>query len=482
MLFSSSLFLFIFLPAVTLLYFALPKKRWAVRNLLLFLLSIVFYWCGEPRLVVLMLFSIGANWLFGLWAGTLRAREKSARPAVVLAVCVNVGVLFVFKYLSFLTRQLNILAPSLPVVDIALPIGISFYTFQAMSYVFDVSSGEVEPEKNPLNVGLYISFFPQLIAGPIIKYSTYAPQIRDRVHSWDKFSRGMERFAQGLCKKVLLANTLAYVADAAFASAAPGASLALLGLFSYALQLYYDFSGYSDMAIGLALMFGFEFPENFTHPYMSVSITEYWARWHITLGEWFRDYVLYPVSRSRLFMAAGKKLKARWGRGAQKVPSYVALFIVWFLTGLWHGANWTFVLFGLFHYVFIALEKLININKRRNKPLRWLYTMAVVLLAMVLFRSDSVANAGRYYLSLVGANGFSDVFARFFLRENWLYLLAGTVFCMPVEAFIEKRVKSRPVKAFLLDGLKPAVLFVLFAASVTYIIKGTYNPFIYFNF
>ncbi len=480
MLFSSSVFLFIFLPAVTAAYFLLPRRLWRVRNGLLFLASVLFYWCGEPRLVLIMLASICLNWLLGLWAGAARARGWSVRPAVTVTVAANLAILFVFKYLSFVTRQLHGLFSGVAVLDIALPIGISFYTFQAMSYVFDVAGGEVERERNPLNVGLYIAFFPQLIAGPIIKYSTFAGQVRDRTHTWEKFSQGTERFVIGLCKKVLLANTLASVSDGAFDAGSPGAALALLGLFAYALQLYYDFSGYSDMAIGLARIFGFEFPENFLHPYMSTSITEYWDRWHISLGAWFRDYVMFPISRSRAFLTASRRLKAKWGRGAQKIPSYVALFIVWLLIGIWHGANWNFVLFGLIHYVFQAFEKLVNLNRRAKKGLRWLYTMTVVLLALVMFRAGSVSDAGRYYMSLFGANGLADATALFYLRENWLYLILGVIFCAPVDELARRWVRGRAGAA--LETVRSSALLVLFVISVTYLVKGTYNPFIYFNF
>ena len=462
-LFSSSIFLFIFLPAVTAVYFILPGRLWRARNLVLLLASLVFYWCGESRMVLIMLGSIAVNWGLGLLAGRLREKKTGRRAAVIAAVTANVGLLFIFKYLSFVTRQLHGIFGSLGVVDIALPIGISFYTFQAMSYVFDVARGKVEAEKNPLNVGLYIAFFPQLIAGPIIKYSDFAGQIRRRSASWDKFSAGTERFAVGFCKKVLLANTLAVVADRAFGADAPGAAFAILGAVCYTLQIYYDFSGYSDMAIGLARIFGFEFAENFRYPYIAGSVTEFWRRWHISLSGWFRDYVYIPLGGNR---------------NGHLVRN---LLVVWLLTGIWHGANWTFLVWGLFYFALLAVEKLTGMDKRAPAAVGHIYTILAVTLAWVIFRADTLTEGIRYIGAMFGSNGFSDARALLYARENWLFLICGLVFCAPVKEWLRGRVKSRRLAA-VIDTVRPVLLFSVFLVAVTYIIKGTYNPFIYFNF
>ncbi len=465
MLFSSSVFLFIFLVTVTGLYFLLPRRMWRVRNLLLFLVSVAFYWAGERRLVLLMLASVLANWLLGLWAGAARRRGGGVRAAVAVTALVNVGVLFVFKYLSFLSRELSAWIPSLSPVDIALPLGISFYTFQAMSYVFDVARGEVEAEKNPLNVGLYIAFFPQLIAGPIIKYSTFAPQLRERRTTGEGFARGTRRFAVGFCKKVLLANTLGLVVKEAFDAAAPGASFAILGAVCYLLQIYYDFSGYSDMAIGLARVFGFDFPENFIYPYIARGVTEFWRRWHISLSSWFRDYVYIPLGGNRL----GKRRQI------------LNLLAVWLLTGIWHGANWTYMVWGLIFFVLLTVEKLTGLDKKLPAWLAHIYTVAAFCLAQVVFRADSLSAAAAYLAAMAGANGLTDPRAGLYLRENWAFLLAGAIFCAPVVQRLQEKLRGTRLEGAA-DVAAQLALFALTVVSVTYIVKGTYNPFIYSNF
>ena len=338
MLFSSSIFLFLFLPLVLFLYY-LPLRGWREgQNLFLLLASLAFYAWGEPWFVLVMMASILINYAFGLWTARNKRTGKSLFPPVALAVAVNLSVLFVFKYLMFTLGILNSLGASLTLPIIRLPIGISFFTFQALSYVLDVARGRGEVQRSPLKVGLYISFFPQLIAGPIVKYETVAQQIDCRKESWADVSSGCVRFLTGLGKKVLIANQMAVVADRAFGMEAGSlsASFAWLGSLCYTMQIYYDFSGYSDMAIGLGRMFGFHFLENFRYPYRSRSITEFWRRWHISLSTWFRDYVYFPLG--------GSRVDAPWKHLRN-------LFAVWLLTGIWHGANWTFIAWGLLYFL-----------------------------------------------------------------------------------------------------------------------------------
>ena len=357
MLFSSSTFLFAFLPIVIFIYYVFLRNHRNLQNIFLLIASLIFYAWGEVAFVFVMMLSIIANYFFGLFVSRAKNTNKKKLP-LVLSIVFNLSILFVFKYLVFTLTNINALfGANLAIPNIALPIGISFFTFQAMSYVIDVYRGE-EAQKSILNVGLYISFFPQLIAGPIVRYKTVAYQILHRKESFDDFSSGVCRFIIGMGKKVLLANSLAVVADAAFDGdiANTSASFAWLGAIAYTMQIFFDFSGYSDMAIGLGKMFGFKFLENFDYPYISGSITEFWRRWHISLGSWFRDYVYFPLGGSRV------KSKGRL---------IFNLFVVWLLTGIWHGANWTFIIWGLMYFVLLVIEKLTGMHKSAKlKPLK----------------------------------------------------------------------------------------------------------------
>ena len=339
MLFSTTIFLFVFLPLVLAVYYNPIIRSRQFRNVFLLLASIFFYAWGEPFYVLLMLLSIVVNWGLGLLVDRYRA-QPGERAALVMTVVYNLGVLFLFKYLNFTVDNLNLLfRTDIRMPQIALPVGISFYTFQAMSYVLDVHRGKGEAQKNPLNVGLYIALFPQLIAGPIVRYETVAWQIGHRQETLHGFYEGILRFIVGLGKKILLANTLALGADACFGTIAErnlSFGAAWLGAVFYSLQILFDFSGYSDMAIGLGKMFGFEFLENFNYPYISRTVTEFWRRWHISLSSWFRDYVYIPLGGSRV---------------SSRARHIFNLFVVWLLTGIWHGANWTFILWGLMYFV-----------------------------------------------------------------------------------------------------------------------------------
>lgn len=472
MLFSSTVFLFLFLPLVLLGYYVVLRRWRQVQNIFLLAVSLFFYAWGEPRFVVIMLASIAANYGFGLWVGADRQRGRKGRLPVLLAVLANLGLLFVFKYLTFVLTNLNLLGAQLTVPLIELPIGISFFTFQALSYVLDVHRGRGGVQVNPLKVGLYISFFPQLIAGPIVKYETVADQIDNRRENWPDFSAGACRFVVGLGKKVLIANQLAVVADRAFQLSGQGlasAGLAWLGAVCYTLQIYYDFSGYSDMAIGLGKMFGFHFLENFNYPYLAKSVTEFWRRWHISLSTWFRDYVYFPLG--------GSRVKSPWRHVGN-------LFVVWLLTGVWHGANWTFLCWGLLYFVLLVLEKFAGLGRGWPACLKWLFTMLMVNFAWVLFRAEGIGDALRYFRDMLflGSRPGWDNTAAMYLWENLPVLIAAVIFAAPVAGWVRDKLYARRRLAPLWDAGYAALLLAVFLVSASFLVKGTYNPFIYFNF
>lgn len=473
MLFSSSVFLFAFLPAVLLGYYVLFQGMRRAQNLLLLAASLFFYAWGEPWFVLVMMASILANYGFGLWVHTW-ARQCRRLTAPVAAACVcNLGLLFVFKYLTFTLENLNLLGLNTPIPLIELPIGISFFTFQALSYVFDVALGRAEVQRNPLNLGLYVSLFPQLIAGPIVKYATVAGEIEGRRESWDDFSAGCCRFVVGLGKKVLLSNQLALVADAAWTSPGGGLSTAFawLGSLCYTLQIYYDFSGYSDMAIGLGRMFGFHFLENFNYPYIARSVTEFWRRWHISLSTWFRDYVYVPLGGSRC--STGKHVRN--------------LSVVWLLTGIWHGANWTFLCWGLFYLLLLLFEKYGKQVLPWPAVCGWAWTFLMVNFGWVLFRAGSLPQAADFLASMFGRGGGPDLQAAYYWEQYWLIIVLAVVFAFPVGRWLTSRVE-RYLERYaehvfpLWDAVYGASLLLVFLASAAFLVKGTYNPFIYFNF
>ena len=467
MVFSSTTFLFLFLPAVLILYYNPIFKSLTFRNAVLIFASIFFYAWGEPVFVALMLFSIMLNWLFGL--GVAKYKEKkltAAKLFIALSVVVNLGMMFVFKYLTFTLTNINLIFnTSLDTLNIALPIGISFFTFQAMSYVIDVYRGNGAVQKNPFNVALYISFFPQLIAGPIVRYQTIAEQINFRKENFNDFSDGVYRFMLGFVKKVLIANNVASVADEIFGMDNMSVSTAWIGAIAYTLQIFFDFSGYSEMAIGLGKMFGFHFLENFDYPYISKSVSEFWRRWHISLGTWFRDYVYFPLGGSRV----NKKSRLIFN-----------LFVVWLLTGVWHGANWTFIVWGLMYFVLLTLEKLFKYPEKL-KLFSHVYTMLFVIIGWVIFRAESMTQAIDYLKTMFFTSGV-DVFdekALFFFDNYKFYLCAGIIASLPILPKIKEKIKTDSN----VYGIVSAIcLFVMFIISLTFTIKGSYNPFIYFNF
>ena len=476
MLFSSGIFLFWFLPITVAIYYLLPHR--VLKNSWLFFVSIFFYGYGEPLFVLLMLSSIGFNYLMGLGIHCFQSSKKKQRLILLFMVIGNLSLFYVFKYLDFSIVNANaLLGTSYPLRKITLPIGISFFTFQAMSYVLDIyRNPEENPvQKNPFLVGLYVSLFPQLIAGPIVRYETVAKEMKERHETWSDFSEGTVRFLVGFLKKVLLANNMAIIADVAFSSPASdlGMSFAWLGAISYTLQIYFDFSGYSDMAIGIGKIFGFHFLENFNYPYAATSITDFWRRWHISLSSWFRDYVYIPLGGNRV----------------GKTRQFVNLFVVWLLTGICHGANWTFILWGMYYFVWLSFEKFLLPKEWKQKLERsifgHLYVMVLVTVGWVIFRADTLSYAMEYLGAMFSLGTSEIVPARslFYVREYGLAFVMSIVASVPLFPLLEQWTENRKWKVQLgCHGVVMVAITVLFYGAVVYIIKGSYNPFIYFNF
>ena len=474
MVFSSPVFLLIFLPLVLCIYYNPFFKGRTFRTYALLFLSLGFYAWGEPIFVFVMMFSIAVNWFFALLMDQQTDQGKR-RLVLLLPIAFDVALIFVFKYMGFAVRTLGILlGRGHWHVQVALPIGISFFTFQIMSYVFDVYYRKAPAQKNILNVGLYISLFPQLIAGPIVRYETVAHEIEHRQETKQDFTVGVTRFVFGLGKKVLLANYVGLIADNIFGLTTDlSVATAWLGIIAYALQIYFDFSGYSDMAIGLGRMFGFHFLENFNFPYIANSVADFWRRWHISLGSWFRDYVYIP-------MGGNRKGKARWGFN---------LLTVWMLTGLWHGANWTFVAWGLYYFAFLLFERVTRINRY----LGWfshVYTLLVVLVGWVLFRAEGLGRAARYvgYMMGRGAPGLSDGNFTYYMNNGRWILIAAVLCCLPITRWMRSKwgnaealAAGKPGAVALYVG-RSVMMVVVFVLALMVVVNSTYNPFIYFNF
>ena len=469
MVFSSSVFLFIFLPCVLAIYYLL--KRWRkLDNLFLVIASLGFYAWGEPRFVLVMMLSIVVNWLFGLWVDRVRGRKTAEKLVIALMAVFNLGLLGVFKYLVFLMESMNwAFGIGLPVPEIALPVGISFFTFQAMSYVMDVKRGNGQVQKNLMNVALYISFFPQLIAGPIVRYQTVADEIMNRRENLDDFIVGARRFLVGLSKKVILANNLGLIVDTAYAldSAQLSVGSAWIAACAYLMQVYFDFSGYSDMAIGLGRMFGFHFLENFNFPFLCKSVAGFWNRWHISLGTWFRDYLYFPLG--------GSRVKSVW-------RLVFNMFMVWSLTGLWHGAAWTYFLWGCGFFAMLTVERLTGLGKWMEKhPIGHFYAMFMVVTLTVMIRCTDLNNAVTFYGAMVGLHGAKlwDGIATLFVREYGWFFLAAVICSLPTHIFLRDRLRI-PEGALRVAGA--VLLMVCTVISISYVATDSYNPFIYFNF
>ena len=430
--------------------------------MILLFASLFFYAWGEPVNILLMVISIIIGWALGI--AIERSEGKARKNLLILGITIYILEFFVFKYLTFVSKQIELVLNYDLDISIALPIGISFFLFQLMSYLFDVYYKNASAQINCLNVGLYISLFPQLIAGPIVRYSEINEQIGNRHESREDLSEGLVRFIFGLGKKVLISNNLGLIADSVFAAVGQNAVMtAWIGAVAYTLQIYFDFSGYSDMAIGLGRMFGFKFAENFNYPYIASSVTDFWRRWHISLSTWFRDYVYIPLGGNQV-------KKSRW---------FLNMFIVWLLTGIWHGANWTFIVWGLFYFIVLMIEKCIHLDKVQGyMVLRRVYTLFVVVIAWVLFRVDSLSQGFQYISNLfVPSEGFWNDDTVYCISNGWIFFLIGFIFATPImqRAYDYLQRTNKQWINLLFNG-------IVFFLSVISCISSSYNPFIYFNF
>ena len=456
--------MFLYLPLVILGYYILP---WKCRNLFLLIVNLIFYGWGEPVLILIMLISIAVNFVCGILIENHRHNERLKKVFLIISLVVSLGLLGAFKYLGFLTdilRQLPVFA-FLPKIKLALPIGISFYTFQTLSYTVDVYRREVPAQRSFVAFGTYVSFFPQLIAGPIVRYSDVAGQLVGREESVSKFASGIRRFSVGLAKKVLIANQMGLLWDTLRTTPDMGVAGAWVGIIAFSLQLYFDFAGYSDMAIGLGRMFGFEFIENFNYPYISKSITEFWRRWHISLGSWFRDYVYIPMGGNRC-----------------KIPRHIFnLFIVWGLTGLWHGANFNFVLWGLYYFVLLVLEKYVYGKALEKLPsfIKHIYALFFIILGWTLFYFEDFGALTLHLGMMFGQSGFSVGKDALSIIISYIPLLTVSLLaCVPVWRNIYSKIHTKKWSGLIETVLVFAVIIICTAALV----NDSYNPFLYFRF
>ncbi len=472
MVFSSATFLIIFLPVTMVLYYLLGvtiTKSTAVKNLILLIASLIFYAWGEPVYIILMLISICFNFFVGKDMDQAKRmnRKKKVRTLFISAVIFNIGVLGFFKYSNFLIENIaNITGLGIRPLNLPLPVGISFYTFQILSYIIDLYNGNIRAQRRFLSFALYVSLFPQLIAGPIVKYKDISDQLMYRKEDLSSFSKGLNRFVFGLSKKLILANTLGSVYSFVQDAGTDNISMltAWVGIICYTLQIYFDFSGYSDMAIGLGGIFGFSFCENFNYPYIAVSVTDFWRRWHMSLSSWFRDYVYIPLGGNRC-----------------KVPRVILnLLIVWMLTGFWHGASWNFLLWGLFYGILLILEKyvLAGVINKIPKGLRWFITMICVMVGWVLFSAPSLGEALNYIGAMFGyAISFVDSFGAFILFTNLVLIIIAAICATPIYTALSVRLGEKRFSKLMV-----VVTPVLFLLCVIFMISETYNPFLYFRF
>lgn len=462
MIFSSLTFLLIFLPITLALYYLVPYKA---KNAVLLLCSLIFYAWGEPVYILLMLYSIFMNYVLGL---LMEKHERARRQILAFGVILNLFLIGFFKYAGFLAESFNLcfgqFGLTVPVREIALPIGISFYTFQALSYLIDLYRGKFPAQKSLVRFALYITMFPQLIAGPIVRYETVAAELEKRKLSLAKFGQGALLFIDGLAMKVLLANQIGLMADELRALAGSlSATSAWLGAIAYFFQIYFDFAGYSTMAIGLGLMLGFTFTKNFDYPYLSTSVTEFWRRWHISLGTWFREYVYIPLGGNRV--STFKHIRN--------------ILIVWFLTGLWHGAAWNFVLWGLYYGLLLLLEKYVLSHIRLPKVIGWFCTTILVLIGWVLFSGDTLAQSFSMLTSMFGAgNGLFDQTAAYYLTTGWRILLISAICATPLLETLRRKLLRTAVGRVATVGVYVALL----ALAILFLVVQNYNPFLYFRF
>lgn len=460
MVFSSVTFLFYFLPIVLVLYYLVPNK---LKNLILLISSFIFYFYGEPKYVLLMVFSIISTYICGRLVDKYRGTKKS-KLFLILEIIISIGLLIYFKYADFIIKNINLwLSQKIDLINVLLPIGISFYTFQMISYVVDVYKGEVKVQKNILKLATYVSLFPQLIAGPIVRYSTIEKQLENREYSINKFSLGVRRFVIGLGKKVMIANVIGTLVNNFLISDEKSVLFYWLYAIGVMLQIYFDFSGYSDMAIGLGKMFGFEFLENFNYPYIATSITEFWRRWHISLSSWFRDYVYIPLGGNRVS-------KIKWIRN---------IMIVWLLTGLWHGAEWNFIIWGIYFGILLIVEKIFLLKKAEKTPkiLKIIYTLFFVMISFIIFNGNEIME------NIKGLFGIGNVpviskESIYYLKSYFVVILIGIIGATPIMKNIVKKEKIKKI----VNILEPIYLFIILLLSTSYIIDGSFNPFLYFRF
>ncbi len=461
MLFSSIPFLYYFLPAVLIVYFLVPR---ALKNTVLLLSSLVFYGWGEPKLLFLMIFTIALFYGCGLAIGHCK-EQKWKKLWLTVSIVISVALLGIFKYADFFIDSFNaVTGLSVPLLKLALPVGISFYTFQCLSYTIDVYRGNVPSQKNPISFGAYVALFPQLIAGPIVRYIDVARELNDRKHSWDNVTLGLRRFLVGLAKKVIIADNFALLMKLFRESDEKSVLFYWMYAIAFTLNIYFDFSGYSDMAIGLGRVFGFHFIENFNYPYLSKSVAEFWRRWHMSLGSWFRDYIYIPLGGNRVS-------KGRW---------VFNTLVVWMLTGMWHGAAWNFILWGLLYAVCLLAEKWIPALQKLPNALRRGYTLLVVILGFVLFNAESMAQAGSDIAGMFGFGSVPLVSAEtlYYLKSYGLLFVLGFVGATP----LVRDTANRLYKKRLVAVLEPVVLILLLLVCSGYLVDGSFSPFLYFRF
>lgn len=466
MLFSSITFLYYYLPLVILIYYIVPSR---FKNLVLFGASLIFYGWGEPKFVVVMILAIIAGYIFGRLIEFYQD-TKLAKAFLILSVITSIGILAYFKYTDFFISNINaIFKTSIPLLRIVLPIGVSFYLFQIMSYTIDVYRKTVVSQKSFINFGAYVSSFPQLIAGPIVRYSDIAIQLETREHNFDKAAIGIERFVLGLSKKVLLANTLGELCNIFVASSDKSILFYWLYAISFTLHIYFDFSGYSDMAIGLGKIFGFDFIENFNYPYISKTVTDFWRRWHISLGSWFRDYVYIPLGGNRVS-------KSRW---------LFNILVVWFLTGFWHGASWNFIIWGLYFALFLILEKLyFKKYLDKSKCLSHIYLLLVVMVGFVIFNAANMNDALSYIKAMFGMTDVPFISQEFiyYFKSYFLVLVIAIFFATPLANKLYQKVLNNPKYYSFIKLISLVVMIMLVLMTTAYLVDGSFNPFLYFRF
>ena len=463
MLFTSISFLYYFLPIVIVAYFIVPKK---LKNLILFIASMLFYFYGEPKYIILMIAEILIAYI-----GAILINKYKSKALLITVVIIHVGLLTIFKYTDFFIENLNsIFNLKLSLLRIALPIGLSFYTFQIISYEIDVFKEKVSVQKNLLKLATYVSLFPQLIAGPIVRYETIDKELSSRKHSFENFAYGARRFTIGLAKKVLIANMLGELCNTFSSTNEKSVLFYWMFGISYMLQVYFDFSAYSDMAIGLGRIFGFHFLENFNYPYISKSITEFWRRWHISLGSWFRDYVYIPLGGSR----KGNKILIR------------NLLIVWALTGIWHGASWNFVIWGLMFGIILIIEKLFLSKYLERLPsiFKILYVLIIVMISFIIFNASTMKEAFTNITGLFGANGesFVNSYTLYYLKNYLVIIIAAIIGATPVLKELIQKLRKNSVINKIINIIEPIYIVVLIFVVTSYLIDNSYNPFLYFRF